>query len=173
MTLLAQLKAQLANLPPPDPRQPNTAPEQQERLGKAPPAGAPAGRDRAAHQRRKRPPQEALHQPATREAVYAVYYDALRRAIEDRGTENFPEVNGKKLYGELTMIVTVNYDGRVLATDVVGKLRHTRAGPPRRADRPRGPARLAASTMPCASGPTRSWWCRASSSRATRRWKPG
>jgi protein TonB len=51
--------------------------------------------------------------------VYAVYYDALRHAIEDRGTENFPQSGGKKLYGELTMIVTVNHDGRVLKTEVV------------------------------------------------------
>ena len=57
--------------------------------------------------------------PSTREEVYAVYYDSLRRAIEDKGTENFPQAGGKKLYGELTMVVTVNFDGRVLATEVV------------------------------------------------------
>ena len=39
--------------------------------------------------------------------------------MEDKGTENFPEQGGKKLYGELTMIVTVNHDGRVLDTEVV------------------------------------------------------
>ncbi|MES2947389.1 MAG: TonB family protein, partial [Pseudomonadota bacterium] len=50
---------------------------------------------------------------------YAVYYDALRRAIEDKGTENFPQLAGKKLYGELTMIVTVNHNGKVLDTEVV------------------------------------------------------
>jgi protein TonB len=38
---------------------------------------------------------------------------------EKRGTENFPQSGGKKLYGELTMIVTVNHDGRVLKTEVV------------------------------------------------------
>jgi protein TonB len=54
-----------------------------------------------------------------REEVYAVYYDGLRRAIEDRGTENFPQSAGKKLYGELTMVVTVNHDGRVIDTEVV------------------------------------------------------
>ena len=48
-----------------------------------------------------------------------MYYDHLRHAIEDRGTEDFPTANGKKLYGDLTMIVTVNFDGRVLATEVV------------------------------------------------------
>jgi protein TonB len=48
-----------------------------------------------------------------------VYYDRLRRSIEDKGTENFPQLNGQKLYGELTMIVNVNHDGRVLSTELV------------------------------------------------------
>ena len=56
--------------------------------------------------------------PATREVVYALYYDELRRKIESQGTNNFPEVGGKKLYGSLTMMMTVNNDGRVLAVDV-------------------------------------------------------
>ena len=43
----------------------------------------------------------------------------MRRKVEDKGTENFPEQGGKKIYGELTMIVTVNHDGRVLATEIV------------------------------------------------------
>jgi len=51
--------------------------------------------------------------------VYAIYYDHMRRAVEDRGTENFPEVGGKKLYGTLTMGVTINHDGRILKTEIV------------------------------------------------------
>ena len=39
--------------------------------------------------------------------------------MEDKGTENFPEQGGKKLYGELVMIITVNHDGSVLDTEVV------------------------------------------------------
>jgi len=64
-------------------------------------------------------PKKRYVSPATREAVYAVYYDELRRKIEDRGTAQFPEIGGRKLYGELTMVITVNHDGRVLATEVV------------------------------------------------------
>jgi protein TonB len=64
-------------------------------------------------------PKKRYISPATREEVYAIYYDSLRRAIEDKGTENFPEVSGKKLYGELTMIVHVNHDGSVLKTEIV------------------------------------------------------
>ena len=64
-------------------------------------------------------PRKRYISPATREEVYAVYYDELRRKIEDRGTTNFPEVAGRKLYGELTMIITVNHTGAVLDTEVV------------------------------------------------------
>jgi protein TonB len=64
-------------------------------------------------------PRKHYISPATREASYALYYDAMRRKIEERGTRYFPVSEGQKLYGELTMIVTVNSDGRVLTTEVV------------------------------------------------------
>lgn len=64
-------------------------------------------------------PRKRYISPATREAVYALYYDELRRRIEDRGTAQFPEQGGRKLYGDLTMAITVNHDGRVLATEIV------------------------------------------------------
>lgn len=64
-------------------------------------------------------PKKRYISPATREAVYALYYDALRRRIEDRGTRHFPEHQGRKLYGELTMNVTVDVAGRVVETEVV------------------------------------------------------
>jgi protein TonB len=43
----------------------------------------------------------------------------MRRKIEDRGTRDFPEVQGRKIYGELTMNVTVDAAGRVVETEVV------------------------------------------------------
>ena len=64
-------------------------------------------------------PRKHFISPATQEATYALYYDALRRKIEARGTRFFPEKNGQKMYGELTMIITVNTDGMVMATEVV------------------------------------------------------
>lgn len=64
-------------------------------------------------------PKRRYISPATREEVYAIYYDQLRRKVEERGTRNFPENQGKKLYGELTMNITVDAEGRVVDTEVV------------------------------------------------------
>jgi protein TonB len=117
--LLAQVKNQLAALPPPDPSVMANKAEQAEREEKRKQLiKLLAEIERRINMENARPKKRYVS-PAVREAVYAVYYDALRHAIEDRGTENFPQAGGKKLYGELTMIVTVNYDGRVLDTEVV------------------------------------------------------
>ena len=64
-------------------------------------------------------PKKRYISPATREEVYAIYYDHLRRKIEDRGTRDFPEYQGRKLYGELTMNVTIDAQGKVVEADVV------------------------------------------------------
>ena len=119
MLLLAQLKKQLAALPPADPKQVTTNPEaaaREERRRHL--TKLLAEIERRINEENARPKKRYIS-PATREAVYAVYYDQLRRKIEERGTHNFPEAGGRKLYGELTMIVTVNHDGRVLDTEVV------------------------------------------------------
>ena len=64
-------------------------------------------------------PKKRYISPATREEVYALYYDGLRRRIEERGTRNFPEYKGRKLYGELTMNVTVDAQGNVIDAEIV------------------------------------------------------
>ena len=64
-------------------------------------------------------PKKRYVSPSTREEVYALYYDRLRRTVEDKGTSNFPQAGGQKLYGELTMVVTVQHDGQILNTDIV------------------------------------------------------
>jgi protein TonB len=64
-------------------------------------------------------PKKRYVSPSTREEVYALYYDRLRRTVEDKGTSNFPQAAGQKLYGELTMVVTVQHDGQILKTDIV------------------------------------------------------
>ena len=117
--LLAQVKAQLATLPLFDPKLPTQDPVQAEREQKRRQlAKIVAEIERRVSEENARPKKRYIS-PATREAVYALYYDSLRRKIEDKGTTNFPEQAGKKLYGQLTMIVTVNFDGRILNTEVV------------------------------------------------------
>ena len=117
--LLAQLRKQLATLPAPDPRKPSQSAEvqaQEEKRRQL--VKLLAEIEKRINEENERPKKRYIS-PATREEVYAVYYDALRRKVEDKGTDNFPEQGGKKLYGELTMILTVNHDGRVLATEIV------------------------------------------------------
>ena len=119
MLMLAQVRQMLAAMPPPDPSQSANSPEAKDREEKRRKlVRVLAEIERRINEENARPKKRYIS-PATREAVYAVYYDTLRRRIEDRGTQNFPEMAGKKLYGELTMIVTVNHDGRILDTEVV------------------------------------------------------
>ena len=119
MLLLAQIRQQLAAMPPPDPKQPSKTPEavaREERRRQL--FKLLAEIERRVNEENARPKKRYIS-PATREEVYAVYYDRLRRKIEDKGTENFPTAAGRKLYGELTMILTVNRDGRVIDVEVV------------------------------------------------------
>jgi protein TonB len=116
--LLAQIRQQIAALPQVDPRQPSEAPQQVARDEKRRQLIKLLAEIERRIEAENARPRKRYISPATREEVYALYYDRLRRAIEDRGTEHFPEAGGRKLYGELTMIVTVNHNGQVLATEV-------------------------------------------------------
>ncbi len=117
--ILSQVKNTLAAMPPTDPQLAQLSPDQVQREEKRRQLiKLLAEIERRINSENARPKKRYIS-PATREAVYAVYYDRLRRSIEDKGTENFPQLNGQKLYGELTMIVNVNHDGRVLSTELV------------------------------------------------------
>ena len=61
-------------------------------------------------------PRKRYVTPATREEVFAIYYDVLRRKIEDKGTRNFPQLAGKPIYGQLVIQLTVGFDGNVSDT---------------------------------------------------------
>jgi protein TonB len=117
--LLAQVRREVALLPPPDPRREAGTPqerEQEERRRQL--LKLLAEIEKRINEENARPKKRYIS-PATREEVYAVYYDALRRKIEERGTRNFPEERGRKLYGELTMNVTVDSQGRVVEAEIV------------------------------------------------------
>ncbi|OGB06774.1 MAG: energy transducer TonB [Burkholderiales bacterium RIFCSPHIGHO2_12_FULL_69_20] len=117
--LLAQIRREMALLPPPDPQRDNGTPlerEQEERRRQMLDLLAEIEKrinDDSAQ------PRKRYVSPATREAAYALYYDRLRRRIEERGTRDFPQHKGKKLYGELTMNITLDATGRLMEADVV------------------------------------------------------
>ena len=117
--LLAQIRRELALLPAPDPQRDQGNPEEQaqeERRHQL--IQLLAEIEKRINEDNARPKKRYIS-PATRDEVYAMYYDQLRRKIELRGTRNFPENQGRKLYGELTMNVTVDTEGRVVETEVV------------------------------------------------------
>ena len=117
--LLAHIRQELATLPPPDPKRDAGSREAHSQEEKRRQLLRILGEiEKRINEENKRPKRRYVS-PSTREEVYAVYYDQLRRKIEDRGTRNFPEFQGKKLYGELTMMVTVDALGRVVDTEVV------------------------------------------------------
>ena len=63
-------------------------------------------------------PKKRYIGPATQEVSFARYYDKMRRTIETTGTENFPQMAGEKLYGSLTMVITLDASGKVLSTEI-------------------------------------------------------
>ena len=58
-------------------------------------------------------PRKTFISPSTREVGYAMYYKAMQRRIEETGTLNFPQQNGRKLYGELVVYIPVFQDGGI------------------------------------------------------------
>lgn len=117
--LLTQVRRELAALPAPEAHTDDSSPEeraQEEHRRRL--VQLLAEIEKRVNEENARPKKRYIS-PATREAVYAQYYDQLRRKIEERGTRNFPEQGGRKLYGELTMNVTVDAAGRVVETEIV------------------------------------------------------
>jgi len=117
--LLAQIRREMALLPPPDPSrivQSRDEAEREERRRQL--QRLLAEIEKRINDENARPKKRYIS-PATREEVYALYYDSLRRKIEERGTRNFPEYKGQKLYGELTMNLTIDSRGHVIEAEVV------------------------------------------------------
>ena len=112
--LLAQVRQQLATMPKVDPQKLNQDPEaqaQEERRQQL--QKLLAAIERRVEEENSRPRKRYLS-PATLGTTYAVYYEEMRRKIEAEGTANFPQVAGRKLYGELLMSLLINHDGRIL-----------------------------------------------------------
>ena len=117
--LLTQIRRELALMPAPDPQRDQGSPDERALEEKRRQLiQLLAEIEKRINDENARPKKRYIS-PATREEVYAIYYDQLRRKIEERGTRNFPEHLGRKLYGELTMNVTVDAQGRVIETEIV------------------------------------------------------
>jgi periplasmic protein TonB len=116
--LLVQLRQQLAALPAADPKREAKTPEGRQRTEQRRQLlQLTAEIEKRINEENSRPKKRYVS-PATKEAAYAMYYDRLRRKIEERGTKNFPENRGKKLYGELVVVLTVDQLGRVVHAEV-------------------------------------------------------
>ncbi len=117
--ILAQVRRELAMLPPPDPKRDSGRPQdkdQEERRKQL--LRQLAAIEKRINEENTRPKKRYIS-PSTQEAVYAMYYDALRHKIEERGTRDFPEYQGRKLYGMLVMNITIDAVGRVVEADIV------------------------------------------------------
>jgi len=111
--LLTQVKELLANMPvtQPEPNRPESKNQRQQFIQMLAEI-----EQRIQEQNAK--PRKLYISPSTRAVIYAQYYDIMRKKIEDKGTLYFPEIDGKKLYGTLTMIITINSGGLVIAVEV-------------------------------------------------------
>jgi len=62
-------------------------------------------------------PRKTFISPSTREVPYAMYYKEMSRRIEEIGTLNFPQKDGRKLYGDLILYIPIFQDGAVYQKD--------------------------------------------------------
>ncbi len=62
-------------------------------------------------------PKKTFFSPSTREVGYARYYKEMQKRVEDVGTLNFPQRNGRKLYGELIVYIPIFQDGTIYQKD--------------------------------------------------------
>lgn len=62
-------------------------------------------------------PRKTFITPSTRKVGYAMYYKTLQKRIEDIGTLNFPQKDGRKLYGDVILYIPIFQDGTIYEKD--------------------------------------------------------
>lgn len=62
-------------------------------------------------------PKKTYISPSTQEVGYAMYYKTMQKRVEEVGTLNFPQVDGRKLYGELILEIPIFQDGTIYLKD--------------------------------------------------------
>ena len=117
--ILTEIRREIADMPVPDPRKASLTPaERQQEEKRQQKLRQLAEIEKQINEQNARPRRRYIS-PSTREEVYAIYYDKLRHRIEDKGTANFPTLNGHKLYGELTVNLTIDARGRIVESEIV------------------------------------------------------
>jgi periplasmic protein TonB len=116
--LLAQLKDQLVK----NPTQPLSTPDSADNADRVEKARQRlkqiAEIERRVVQENERPKKRFVS-PSTVGKVHALYYHGFKRKVEDLGTRNFPAMAGKKLYGDLTMSVSLDRYGQVIEAQII------------------------------------------------------
>jgi periplasmic protein TonB len=74
-------------------------------------------------------PRKTFITPSTREVGYAEYYKTLQRRVEEIGTLNFPQKNGRKLYGELVVYIPIFQDGTIYMKDGGARVERSSGNP--------------------------------------------
>jgi protein TonB len=62
-------------------------------------------------------PRKTFITPSTQEVGYAMYYKAMQKRVEEIGTLNFPQRDGRKMYGELVVYIPIFQDGTIYQKD--------------------------------------------------------
>jgi protein TonB len=70
-------------------------------------------------------PKKTQITPSTQEVGYAMYYKTLQNRIEKIGTLNFPQQDGKKLYGELVIYIPIFQDGTIYEKEGGPSVQHS------------------------------------------------
>lgn len=114
MRALAVVKEQFAQLAPIDPswgeNDPRRIAEEERRQELSNKIAAIEQRIQEENSR----PRRMFIGPSARKDAQAMYYDSIRRKIEQKGTESFPQHAGVPLFGSLLMQVDVNAKGELV-----------------------------------------------------------
>jgi protein TonB len=62
-------------------------------------------------------PKKTFISPSTIGVGYAIYYQTMARRIEEIGTLNFPQKDGRKMYGQVVLSIPVYQDGTIYTKD--------------------------------------------------------
>lgn len=118
MQLLASLKKQLASIPKYTRQELERSPEKaaKERIRQQM-LRQFAEIDKRIRDENARPKKHFIS-PATRKGPHALYYARFKDAVEELGTRNFPTVAGRRLYGDLTMVTSLDVNGNVISAEV-------------------------------------------------------